>query len=410
MVMVNGVFTTGNVNQDLRVRDVSPSIAYTAPRIAQILFFSARMAPAPMTNAFGVMEAGARGVSANIRTVTNFKYEWPEFESKTNTTQVNNGGGYNSAATSIVVDDASIFAPNDLVDVVASGEMLEVLTVNTSTNTITVTRSWGATAAAAIADNAYLLIIGNAFSENAPNVIQPQKNPTLNYNYIQDTRHGFAGTYVLDRSELYYGDQRSFLRKAFLIDHQKYLEASYLFGQKNDGTGSDGSPKKTTSGILEYVTTNVTDVAGVLTKAAWNSWLRDIFTFGSPEKIVFASPLVAGAVSSFAADNSGPPVSQIWVVNNAKEFGLNIMTYTTKFGTVHLVMHGMLTGSVYQGYAIAMDPENLELARVRNGFFLNLREDIIKDGAHRWVDEYATYHGFTYKAEKTAGVLSGVTG
>jgi hypothetical protein len=285
-----GLMTSANINTQQIVRDVSPTIAFLAPRIAQLLFLSSRVAPAPFNSAFGVQEQGARSLSLGIRTVTNFTFEWLEDALKATTTQINNGGGYLDSDTSIVVDDSSIFAVNDLIDVVRTGEILMVTANTVATNTLTVSRSWGATAAAALVDNDYLLIIGNAYSEAGSYALNPVKITTNKSNYIQDTRHSFAGTFVLDKHELYgTSGQRPYLRNKFLVEHQKYIEASLLFGEKNAGTGADGSPKKTTGGFIEAQgSNNVVAVGGALTKPTWNAWLKDLFTYGSPEKLVLA--------------------------------------------------------------------------------------------------------------------------
>lgn len=417
MAIVNGIHTTGNIESTLKVRDVSPSLAFLAPRYAQILFLSAGITPAsPFQSAHGMPEQGAKSIRMNVRTVTNFKFEWYEKALKSTTTMVNNGGGYASGATSIVVDDASIFAANDLVDVISTGEILQVTAVNTGTNTLTVTRSWGTTAAASIADNAELLIIGNAFEETGAYTLQPHKTEDNKFNYIQDTRHAFAGSFVLERHELYTraGGQRNYYRSNMLAVHQQYAEAAMIFGEKATGTGTGGSPKTSTGGLIEFLEggagDNVLAVDGALTKQTFYNWLEGLFTYGKGEKVIIGSPKVMNAISNFAADNSSAPASHFYVMNNAREFGLNIMTIMTKFGVVHLIMHGMMTGTVYGGYALAFEPQNLRLCRVAGGFFMNLREDIVQDGAHRWVDEYATYLGLEVQLAQTGGMLTGVTG
>jgi len=409
MSVVNpALFHTGLINQDRRVVDMAPSIMFLAPRFAQILLFAAKPSAAPYGSAHGLSEPGAKSIQLGVRTVTNFEYKWLEDQLKSTVTAINNASGYTTTDTSFVVDDASIFAINDLVQNVRTGEVYAVTAVNTGTNVITALRSWGAIAAAAINDNDSLMIIGNSFSENSVYVLQPQRIDETKYNYIQDTRHAFGGTFVLQHSELYGGDQKGHMRSKFLAVHQQYIEASLIWGQRNAGSGTDGSPKKTTGGLLEGITTNVKAITGALTKSTWHRFLRDIFTYGSAEKVIFGSPAVMEQISNFAADSSAAPASQIWLAQNARSFGLNIMTYMTKFGTVHLVMHGMFTGDTYGGYAIAIDPGNIQLCRVRGGFFMNLREDIVRDGAHHWIDEYATYFGLALGLEKSHGVLTGV--
>jgi len=69
--------------------------------------------------------------------------------------RINNGGGYLAGATDLVVDSpgASIFSKYDLIKNTRTGEIMRVTSVNYSTNTLTVSRGAGATAAAAINDD-----------------------------------------------------------------------------------------------------------------------------------------------------------------------------------------------------------------------------------------------------------------
>lgn len=412
MVLNAQLMHTSNLNADTIPRDVSSAIGYLAPKISQILFIAAKP-QGVMPNAFGTPEiGGAKGVTLGARVTTNFKYEWMEDSMHALSTAVNNGGGYNSAATSIVVDDASIFTPNDLIDVVSTGEILQVLTVTTGTNTITVTRSIGATAAASIADNAVLLIIGNSYTEAGGYKIGAFKNPVVKYNYIQDTRHHWSTSDLTNHLELYYGDQRKYMAKKKLEEHTLSIERSVIMGERSSGTGADGSPQFTCGGLLEMQgSSNVLAVGGTLSKSTWNTWLKDLFTYGgSNERLLIGSPTVMAAISNFATDTGAAPKSQMWVMNNAKDFGMNIMSYNTKFGTVHLIMHGLFTGDTYSGYALGIDPMNIQLVRLRGGDFFSHYEDITKIGDHVHVDEYRTYFGLEYKNPETGGLLTGVTG
>src|SRR5690606_18744296 len=80
--------------------------------------------------------------------------------------QINAGGGYDDEATTLTVDDASglaaIRTANNnawlIVLVEATGELLRVTLV--SSNILSVTRGWGGTTAASIADDAPLSYYG----------------------------------------------------------------------------------------------------------------------------------------------------------------------------------------------------------------------------------------------------------
>ena len=89
------------------------------------------------------------------------------------------------SATTIRVTDASVFRPRDLVKVVSTGEVMFVTAIDESAgaNTLTVERSYGTTAAASIADEAWLMRLGNAMEQfsTAPGakIMQPTKAENL---------------------------------------------------------------------------------------------------------------------------------------------------------------------------------------------------------------------------------------
>src|SRR5690606_13670894 len=108
-------------------------------------------------------------------------------------TQINHDGVYNADATELVVDDASIFAPKDLLYCGRVDEVMFVTDVNTDTNTVTVIRNYGGNSSGAgvLQNDDYVIRLGNAMEENslAPRskILQPDEF----YNYTQILRTPF---------------------------------------------------------------------------------------------------------------------------------------------------------------------------------------------------------------------------
>lgn len=94
-------------------------------------------------------------------------HEWIEDTLLPNTGRINQATFNPSptTATAIIVDDAARFRPGDLVRPGAAAEVMLVVAVNTATNVLTVTRGYGATTAATLADDTTLHILGNAALE-----------------------------------------------------------------------------------------------------------------------------------------------------------------------------------------------------------------------------------------------------
>ena len=139
--LITGYTGTGNIGSARLVVDMSNEIALLQPSKTPLITI-------------------LKQAMKNTRAASNPKFSWMEDDLKARWDAINNGAGYNDAATSIVVDNGAYFIVGDVVKVPRTGEVLFVTAVNT--NTLTVTRGFGTTAAAALVDNDPLVIVGNA--------------------------------------------------------------------------------------------------------------------------------------------------------------------------------------------------------------------------------------------------------
>src|SRR6266404_2595887 len=100
--------------------------------------------------------------------------------------------------TQFVVANASRFRAGDQIKIDSLKEVMLVTAVNTGTNTLTVTRAYGGTAAEGLFDSAALLILGNASLEgdDASAVRFTSRSRKTNYTQI------FASTIEVSGSEL----------------------------------------------------------------------------------------------------------------------------------------------------------------------------------------------------------------
>jgi len=401
-----GPATLTNINQDQRVIDMQGEIPYKAPRITPFLFCG--MKP---TMAYGNNEQGARSITFKVRTVHNTTFKWLENELREFTTLAN--GAFISTDVWITVDNINIFQVGDLVKVVATDEVLRVDEIDTTLLKFKATRSWGPTAAGAIADNGTLQIIGNVSAENSRSRSGNDVIPVTKENYIQTSETTFDGSEKSQQTDLYgIKDYRAYRRSTKYIEHLYNIESSLIFGEPN-GTGVEyngSSQELSTGGFLYNATENVFDVDGALTKADFEDWLGDVFDHGSDEKFLFCGKRVSKAISKMAGDNSSAPVSSVFVQNLAKEFGVKIRTYHSDNGVVHVIRHGMLKGDVYGGYGLMVDPAHMKICRLKNGSWFQLRTDIQENDRKGWKDQYLTDFGFQLELPSYHGVITGVEG
>ena len=198
MSNITGVRTTTNITQNRRVVDMADKIALLQPNVAPFITV-------------------LKKAKSDTRVVYNPKFEWLEDDLLGIRTLAN--GAANNTVTSINVDDGSIFRIGDIAKVPSTGEC--VLITGVSANALTVTRGYGSTNAAAIADDAEILIIGNAQAENAGarEVKSTQETPCYNYTQIFRTPVSLSNTE--NASKLYGGKDQNYQRAKALIEHKR---------------------------------------------------------------------------------------------------------------------------------------------------------------------------------------------
>lgn len=303
-------------------------------------------------------------------------------------TQVNNVAGYDNAATSIVVDDASIFAPKDILKIPRTGEVMFVSAVDTATNTITVVRGYGETAAAAINDNDYVLCLGNAMEERstAPQekILQPVK--MWNYCGIIRTPFGGSGT-VLAEQQITNEQERARLTRDKGVDHRLALERMLLFGERKEDAANK---RRMSRGIEKFITTNVYDAGGDLTEAEFDQNICEpVFKYGSKQKVLVASPRMVSVINGFAKD-------KLRTSQGAKEYGLDLMEYVSPHGRLVIAPSRMLE-QYYAYHSFIVDMKYVFFRPLRD---TKLRRNIQAPDVDGFLDEYLTEAGLELRVEK----------
>jgi hypothetical protein len=384
--MPTGVRTTANVAAEQRAIDMSDPILDLEPDSVPLTVITKK-----------ISKSSAKDV----------KIQWEESELGARYTQVNNGAGYVSGATSIVVDSGAVAAPkNVIVSVPRTGELMFVTGI--STNTWTVTRGFAGSTAAALVDDDPLFVIGSAAEEYSmvPDPVSP--NPVNVFNYLQIFRKsmGASGTWMSSDNLTKPLDWK-WQSKQLAIEHAKDIEHALLFGRPSAGTGADGRPIWTTGGLNYFLANNRLAVGGALTQTNLDTWMLDVCRYGSV-KTLFASGKVMAAINGFA-------VGKLQIEQGENTYGLRVQQYIGPHGTLNLIRHPLLEGAIYGGYAFAVDMKRrIEFKYLDGGDgpsrdtkLLTNRQEPGRDGQ---IDELLTQAGLLLGNPKAHGVLTGVTG
>src|SRR3990167_11012240 len=270
MAAVLGLRGTGTFTADERPKNWREMILYLFPN-----------GEAPLTALLSMLKSEG---------TDDAEYNWWEKRLPTQRLIVN--GSHAAAVTTFTVDSGAkdCVAGTILLDETA-GELLRVTSDPSSDTSLTVERSWGTTAAATIADDAALTIVGNVNEEGAKPPTAKSYAPTKKNNYTEIFRASLFLTRTARRTRLRCDNQgpyREAKREALSL-HSIEMEKAFIWGDPGESTGPLGLPMRMTGGVLSFLTTNKGgsfNIAGLLDEDTLDARLEDVFRYGSNEKLV----------------------------------------------------------------------------------------------------------------------------
>lgn len=323
--------------------------------------------------------------------------------------EIDLGAGYTSGDTSIVVASghSKRLQPNTILRVARTSEMIRVTAVNTGTETLTCTRGFGGSTAAALLDNDELHICGMADTDGntAPSGISSEPTQVTNALQIWKKVVELSGR---DINADNYGEDEKV--RAIADIHESLMlemETGYLFN-----TGISTSDPTMSAGFDKWVTTNVSDLAGVeLDEQSWNTWLRNIgrYNHGKSMKrsMAFVGTNICEALDSFGRD-------VVRYEANDETLGIKAMSYQNSFMDLKLVRHGLFddnlgSGASYGRWGGRALFINFDYAgrAVFKGRALNLYDNVELPGTDgkKWM--YMADEGLWVAAETYHGIMKG---
>ena len=332
------------------------------------------------------------------------KVEWLSDQLVPRLTTLNNGGNVSSGATTCVVatGTGAYFRANDVLRM-SNGENVKVTSV--STDTLTIVRSIGSVVASTITDLTDVIKIGNASAEGATLGDIRMTQQVANYNYCQIQRDPLGFTNTLIQSDLYGGNEPQYEAKKKMMEHRRQIENTLFFGQRDLATGA--SPTGYCGGLADFISSNITTVGGNLTESGFATFLRSAFRYGSRNKVLFASPLIVSALSSFPQGKLALPSSDV------KSYGVSLMEYRgANGGTVKIVekrdwLDFSSTSNQIGSWAVLVDMDDVVMRPLRKTSLLPNRQ---APDADKTVQEYLTEFSLQVGVEQNHAILRGVTG
>lgn len=334
------------------------------------------------------------------------EFNWFDKGSPVRYTAINYSTGYNTTATSLVVDSTSAFRADDLVRNQTTGEVMRVTADPADAVTLVVSRGWGSTAAV-ITDNDVFFAIGPAVMEGQRARSGLYTDPTKRYNYTQIFRYPLKLTNTAKATHLRTGKAHAEMKRDALDMHTIDMERAMIWGVRNeDLTGTE--PRRSTGGILSFLSTNVTNISdGSMSQVEWLDWCKQVFSYGSGEKLCLCGNTFLSVINQMAEY-----YGSVQLQPNADIYGIAVIRYVTAFGTVYFKNHPLFNEiAAHQKMGLFLEPKHIIYRPlVGNGVnrdtqYLKNREDNDEDCTK---DEFLTEMGLEVQLEKVHGVLTNV--
>lgn len=374
-----------DILQNQRVIDMDEDIAMLDPEVSQFFTIVNRVSSRPAHSS---------------------KVEWLEDQLDPRLSSVAGVETDSTTTIDVAAGEGSYFRAGDLVRNARTGEAIRVTSV--TTDALTVTRSVGSVAAAAMAAGDQLLIVGNAAAQGATLGTRKVTKKVAQYNYEQIQRNPYGFTNTLAASKLYGGSEPMQERKKKLVVHKRAIEYTLFWGARELVT-SGSEPQGYSGGLFEFNTTNVFDAAGALSKTLLDTYLRTLLQHGHGDsKVLFVSPLVAQAISAFLRD-AYQPADVKQKLYGAKVDGWISGAYGYRVPViVKRDWNDFSSASTqYGGWAFLVDIANVTWRPLRSTKLLTNRQ---ANDADEVSEEYLTEFSLEVQQEKTHGLITGVTG
>jgi hypothetical protein len=310
-----------------------------------------------LKNGLDFLDAGNSAIAllkklgTNGFTAKSVKHEWTEVALSVREETITLA---DDVATALDVADAYQYQINELIK--CESEVMRVTAI-ADLNTLTVTRGYaGTTAAAHAAKTAYT--IGSADPENSQAPEGIADNGSRLYNYVQTLTRGveLSNEEIAQLSTA--GNPLTGQLARRFIEVNRQLAKAVLYGVRYEDTSNK---IHTMGGLTQFVTTNVTNVAGALTLAAIDAKILAIVRAGGDPKIMVMSPEQKQKLDALDAD-----LVRIGKKDDQSKTGGNPNVMTWQSGVLGHTLDIIVDQSVNTDELWILDTDFVEIGHLSN--------------------------------------------
>jgi hypothetical protein len=320
------------------------------------------------------------------------------------TTLVTNATTTATALALTTAADYTKFKPGHVILNVNTGEIMWI--VSSVSGFINVVRAQGSVVATAIGSADPILVIGSAYSEGDGVSDAITYDPTIVSNYTQIFRNVFDITGTASATRIRYGDgqfQKEARREALEL-HSIEMERAFLFGAKTENLTFGSQPTRTTGGLQNFVTTNVTDFSGNVDIDTWENVLQDVFKDGSSEKLALVGNRTLNTLNKVARAHY-----TIEATPTDKTYGMSMTTWITPYGTLQVKQHPLLSRDAdFNDWGFIVDPAKIKYRYLR-GRDTQYRENVQNPGDDAIKNEFMSECGLEINHETAHAIIKNLT-
>jgi len=350
--MSTGIFTTGQITQDLAKKSFAALITRLMPNGTAPLF----------------------GMTSMLASDTAMQVEHGFFTKTMLFPQLTlSAAGQTAADTTFTVLSTTNILPGMIMRVDTTGENIIINGVISGTQ-VSVQRAIGSVAAQAIAASINLYQVGNAFEEAS---LRPQSliiNPVRVTNFTQIFRNTWAISDTVRATMMIAGDTNvAESRQDCAAFHAADIEKALFFGQKSQGS-RNGQPFRTMDGLINivgnlsyypsyYAAANINTALATTNYTQLEGFLDPVFNQATDPKVANERVLFVGGQAKRVVNNIGRLNGTYYIVDGQTSYGLQFSTFKTARGTFRMIEHPLFNSNQsWSKMAVAVDLSTFRLA------------------------------------------------
>ncbi len=300
----------------------------------------------------------------------------------------------------LTVEDATVIG--------SRGEQLLVTAV--ATNSLTVVRGFAGSVAGTYTGNERMTKTGTVFAEGSGAPGASSRNPSEIKNYCQIFKTVVDITETARKTKLRTGDLEKNEKKRKMFDHSRDLEMSFLTGRLSLSTGSNSKPRRTTSGLLDFITTNnflYNNTSNLITEDKFIDNISRMFDYdgqgAGDQRIAFCGNQALTTLNILARDSASTRINFDGYVS---AYGMKLAQWTVPQGTIFLKTHPLFNvNPAYSDLLVAINPRGIKYRPLRDTAY---KPNIQANDEDTFKGQWITEAGLEVNHEKTMTVMGGL--